>query len=163
MYMLINGQPFGVAEFGERFNGMTPLDLQESYTPRDVCAFMEKLGDSGRLFYAKMLLMLDFAFPLAYSLFWAAAVAFFWGRLLPCNSKLMYISLFPFAAGLADWLENILVLTMLFSYPKIVNIVATLANFMTNLKDLFMWVSLLLLLLGLLFYLVRLVVKAVFR
>ena len=163
MYMLINGQPFGVAEFSERFGGLTPLDLRESYTHQDVCTFMEKIGDSGRMFYAKMLLMLDFAFPLAYTLFWAAAIAFFWSKFLPCNSKLMYISLLPFAAGLADWLENLLVLSMLFSYPKILNLMVQLANFMTNAKDFFMWVSLLLLLIGLLLYLVRLIGRIITR
>jgi len=161
MYMLINGQPFGVAEFNERFCGLTPLDQLESYTPQDVCAFMEKLGDSGRIFYARMLLMLDFAFPLAYTLFWSSVLAFLLGKFLPCNSKLMYISLLPFAAGLADWLENILILSMLFSYPKIINMVAVLANIMTNVKDLFMWVSLLLLLLGLLMYLLRLAARVI--
>lgn len=163
MYMLINGQPFGVAEFNERFCGITPLDLRDSYTLKDISTFMEKLGESGRMFYARMLLMLDFAFPLAYTLFWAAAIAFFWGKLLPCNSKLLYISLLPFAAGLADWLENILILSMLFSYPKIINMVALLANIMTNAKDLFMWISLLLLLLGVLLYLIRLGIKVIFR
>lgn len=163
MYMLINGQPFGIAEFNERFSGLTPLDQRESYTPQEVCTFMEKLGDSGRIFYTKMLLMLDFAFPLAYTLFWAAALSFLLGKFLPCNSKLMYISLLPFAAGLADWLENILILSILFSYPKITNMVAVLANIMTNAKDLFMWASLFMLLLGLLLYLIRLVGKAISR
>ena len=163
MYMLINGQPFGIAEFNERFDGLAPLDQREGYTYQDVCAFMEKIGDTGRMFYAKMLLLLDFAFPLAYTLFWAAAIAFFWGRLLPCNSKLMYISLIPFAAGLADYLENLLLLSMLFSYPKILNLVVLLANFMTNAKDLFMWASLLLLLVGLMLYLIKLAGKTIKR
>lgn len=163
MYMLISGQPFGVAEFSERFPGLTPLDMRDSYTSQDVCAFMEKLGDTGRVFYARMLLMLDFAFPLAYTLFWSAALAFFLGKFLPCNSKLMYISLIPFAAGLADWLENLLILSMLFSYPKIAGFVASLASILTNAKDLFMWVSLLLLVIGLLMYLIRLAAKLITR
>lgn len=163
MYMLINGHPFGVAEFNERFCNLTPLDLQDSYTTEEVCTFMEKLGESGRTFYARMLLMLDFAFPLSYTLFWSAAIAFLLGRFLPCNSKLMYISLLPFIAGLADWLENILILSMLFSYPKIINMVVVLASLMTNIKDLFMWISLLLIVLGLLLYVIRLVAKAVSR
>ena len=163
MYMLINGQPFGVTEFNERFCGLTPLDLQENYTHQEVCTFMEKLGEAGRMFYARMILMLDFAFPLSYTLFWAAALAFLLGRFVPCNSKLMYISLLPFIAGLADYLENILILSMLFSYPKIMNMVVVLANLMTNIKDLFMWISLLLLLFGLLLYLIRLVVKAILK
>lgn len=163
MYVLINGQPFGVAEFNERFGDMTPLDLQEHYTPQSVSAFMEKLGDTGRMFYTRLLIMLDFAFPLAYSLFWAAAIVFFWSRFLPRDSRIMYICLLPLAAGLADWLENLLILSMLFSYPKIVNMVAMLADSMTNLKNILLWISLLLLLLGLLLYLARLVVRAVFR
>lgn len=161
MYMLISGQPFGAAEFSERFCGLTPLDLQGSYTTEEVCTYMEKLGEAGRIFYAKMLLMLDFAFPLSYTLFWSAGFAFLLGRFLPCNSKLMYISLLPFVAGLADWMENLLILSMLFSYPKIVNIVVTLAGVMTSIKDLFMWISLLLLVFGLLLYLIRLVAKSI--
>ncbi|HYE81450.1 MAG TPA: hypothetical protein VEG39_04685 [Clostridia bacterium] len=161
MYMLVNGQPFGVAEFNERFGGLTPLDLQDNYTADDVCAFMEKLGEAGRLFYAKMILMLDFAFPLSYMLFWSAAIYFLLSRFLPCGSKLMYISLFPFVAGIADYLENILILCMLFSYPKVIKMIVVFSNLMTNVKDLFMWISLLLLLFGLLLYLVKLVAKAV--
>jgi hypothetical protein len=163
MYMLIYGQPFGIAEFSERFCGLTPLDLQGSYNTEEVCTFMEKIGEAGRIFYARMLLMLDFAFPLSYTLFWSAALAFLLGKFLPCNSKLMYISLLPFVAGLADWLENLLILSMLFSYPKIVNIVVLLASSMTYIKDLFMWISLLLLILGLLLYLLRLVAKLISR
>ncbi|KUO76761.1 MAG: hypothetical protein APF77_12775 [Clostridia bacterium BRH_c25] len=163
VYLLVNGQPFGVAEFNERYCGLTPLDLQDNYTTEEVCTFMEKLGESGRLFYARMILMLDFAFPLSYMLFWSAALSFLFRRFLPCSSKLTYISLLPFVAGIADYLENILILSMLFSYPKIINMVVVLSNFMTNIKDLFMWVSLLLLLFGLLLHLVRLVVKVISR
>lgn len=163
MYMLINGQPFGVAEFNERFCGLTPLDLQDSYTTEEVCNFMEKLGEAGRMFYTRMLLVLDFAFPLSYTLFWSAAVYFLLSRFLPCNSKLMYISLVPFVAGLADWLENLLILSMLFSYPKIVNITVMLAGLMTGIKDLFMWISLLLIILGLLLYLIKLAARVIRR
>jgi hypothetical protein len=163
MYMLINGQPFGVAEFSERFGGLVPLDQQDSYTAQEVCSFMEKLGEAGRAFYARMLLMLDFAFPLSYMLFWSAALAFLLGKFLPCNSKLMYISLLPMVAGAADWLENLLMLSMLFSYPKLVKMVVMLSSSLTYAKDLFMWISLLMLVLGLLLYLVRLAAKAVSR
>jgi len=163
MYMLTIGEPFGAAEFNERFPGLTPLDMRDSYTVQDVCTFMEKLGDTGRMLYARMILMLDFAFPLAYSLFWSAVIAFFLGKFFPCDSKLMYISLIPFAAGLADWLENLLILSMLFSYPRITAMVAALANLLTNAKALLMWVSLLLMVIGLFMYLVRLAVKQISR
>lgn len=163
MYLLIYGQPLGIAELNERFCNVTILDLRESYTPEEAYTLFETLGEPGRHFYARLLLLLDFAFPLSYTLFWAAAITYLFHKLLPRDNMILRLNLFPIAAGLADYLENILILDMLFTFPKKVNIVAVLANYMTIAKNFFMWISLILLLLGLLLYVGKLILRSVSR
>lgn len=161
MYLLMYGQPFGIAELNERFCNVTILDLRESYTPDEAYKLFEALGVPGRFFYARLLLLLDFAFPLSYMLFWAAAITYLFHRLLPKDNLILKLNLFPVAAALFDYLENFLILDMLFTFPKRVNIVAVLANYMTIAKNFFMWISLIVLLLGLVLYVGKLIIKSV--
>lgn len=163
MYLLIYGQPFGIAEFSEHFSNVSILDLRESYTPDEAYTLLETLGEQGRYFYARMLLVLDFAFPLSYALFLAVAITYLFHGLLPKDNMIIRINLLPIAAGLADYMENILILDMLFTYPKKVNLVAVLANYMTAAKNFLMWISLILLLLGLVLHAGKLIIKSVAR
>jgi hypothetical protein len=152
MYIILNGQPFGIAELNERFSDSTVLDSRSSYTPEEAYKLFEALGQEGRYFYARIILLLDFAFPLSYALFCASAISFLLTRLLPGRTGLMRINLVPVATGLVDYVENILLLDIVFTYPKQVNIVAVLANYMTVAKNFLMWFSLILLLLAFIFY-----------
>lgn len=160
-FITINGKPYGVAKLKEHTNGVGILDLERSYSAEYAYKVFKLQGDVGRQFYKKLLISLDFIFPLTYMLFWATLITFVLRKWLPHNHMLQKLSLIPLIAGLADYLENICILIMLHNYPKELYNIAATANVMTILKGALIAISFLVLAIGLIGLLSKVIHKKI--
>lgn len=153
----IDGKPFGVAKLKEHTNGVGILDLERSYSPEYAYEVFKLQGDVGRQFYKRLLISLDFIFPLTYMLFLSTILTFVLRRWLPYDNMLQKLSLIPFIAGLADYLENICILIMLNNYPKELYNIAMTGNVFTILKGALTVLSFLVLIIGLIGLLIQVI------
>lgn len=128
-----------------RAAGLPILDVRLSYTPNEVRALFDALGEDGRAAYQQMHILPDLAFPLIYMLFFFNAITWLAGqaRLKPATGSLLaHISLL---AGAFDLLENTLILMMVWRHPSFADSLARTAGIVTPLKFAFFAASVLLL------------------
>jgi hypothetical protein len=117
LLVLINGQPFGVVQLKEITGGAGILDLEVLYTPEQAYALFAAMGDAGRTFDLTHIVPLDMLFPLAYTLFDAIAITWLLHRWLPAGSRWHRLNVVPVFGGIADYLENLGIITMLVAWP----------------------------------------------
>lgn len=119
------------------------------YTPERAYQVLGALGEQGRAFDLKYIVPLDFPFPLAYGLFFFVAITVMARTLFP---KLRYpwlVGTTGLLAMLFDWLENLVIITLLRKYPARLDGVVGMGSAFTQLKWLFNLASVALLLCGL--------------
>ena len=117
LLVLINGQPFGVGQLKEITGGTGILDLEVLYTPEQAYALFAAMGDAGRSFDLTHIVPLDLLFPFAYTLFDAVAITWLLHRWLPAGSRWHRLNVVPVVGGIADYLENLGIITMLVAWP----------------------------------------------
>jgi hypothetical protein len=106
------------------------------YRPGELAAYLEQLGQEGRMAYGFMLLTADLVFPLFYTVFFLLLAH----RLLaglPRSWRYRLI-LLPLLPGFFDLLENSAMSLLLRAYPNPLSPLARLASACTLLK----WISL---------------------
>lgn len=122
----------GTARFKEISGGIQPLDMKFSYSARDAYDSIKKLGPLGRQFYIKWLLI-DFVVSLSTMIFHSVLITYFLEK-LSISRKIQKINLLPYIRGIFDYMENCLILIMIFNYPKEFIIIGNIANLMTIIK-----------------------------
>ena len=133
--MFISGEPFGVAQLQKISGGTGIPDAELSgYSPQGVYDILTAQGEAGRSFYLHTIIPQDFPFPLLYALLFATILTYLAQRLFPPTHPLQHIGLLGLLAGLADWAENLCLLTLLLNYPQRLDAVAMLANIFTIAK-----------------------------
>ena len=110
------------------------LDTLSSYTPQKAYELMSSYGATGRQSYAIIEVTLDLAYPLITALLFSLIILYTFKRAFPGRDWVRYFSLAPFAVMLADYLENVCVVTMLLSYPRELDGVAQVSNVFTVAK-----------------------------
>ena len=111
-----------------------PLDLYFSYSPDQAYEYLSGLGAKSRSAYARMELTTDLLFPVVYSLALTVALVMAARRVLPADSRLRYLSLFPFLIVIADWCENLSLVTVIHAYPEQRDTIVTAASLFTSIK-----------------------------
>lgn len=104
--------------YPDTLDGLKLLDLRFFYTPDDVALLFAQLGEDGRHTYFKQLLIADMFYPLIYSILLYQILLI----LLTATARRRFflrLSVLPLLAGLADVLENLNIIGMLTSNPKI--------------------------------------------
>ena len=130
------GRPFGIAQLDEITNGVGTLD-EMLYNAESAYRVMDQQSEAGREFYRRLLLTTELVFPLVYRAFNVILISFIFNRWLSPESKLNKLCLLPLVGMIADYCENMLVLTMLFNYPERLYGVAATASIVTAIK----WLS----------------------
>lgn len=130
------GRPFGIAQLEVIANGVGTLD-EMFYNAESAYRVMDQQGEAGREFYGRLLLTTELVFPLVYRAFNVILISFIFGRWLSPESKLNKLCLLPLVGMIADYGENMLVLTMLFNYPERLYGIAAAASIVTAIK----WLS----------------------
>jgi hypothetical protein len=101
-------------------NGMKLLDmLPTGYNLDYVNKLFSALGENGREIYLTNQIPVDMIYPLLFGLSYSLLLVCFLKKLNKLKSPFTYLSLLPIIAGIADYLENIGIITMLNSYPDL--------------------------------------------
>ncbi|MFW9976086.1 MAG: hypothetical protein ACFFDQ_12520 [Candidatus Thorarchaeota archaeon] len=150
MIMGMLTQTWVYAIYGE----VTMPDTRLAYSINEITDAFNTLGQEGLNVWAQAH-MLDFLFPLTYMFAMAFGVNLELRKLYPENLNARKLVLIPLLGGIADYVENILILTQIAAYPNLTEGVIIFASGITTLK----WV-----LLGLGFVIIfALIVLAIYR
>jgi hypothetical protein len=130
-------------------NSVLPLDLMFFYTPDKAFAMIEKYGEAGRAIYLKIELTADIVYPIIYTLFYALLISWLFQRGFKPDSKMQKWNVMPMGAWLFDLLENVGTVSMVSMYPSQSTVLAWITMLFGSLKWAFAFVSIGLVLLGL--------------
>ena len=116
--------------------GLKPFDLlPQGYDIAYAISFLESIKDEGRYFYLSKQIPLDLIYPVLF----AFAFATMWLWLLHKTTDIpeawRWGALLPILAGIADYIENVLIVAMLYSYPDISKVIVSAANSSTIIKS----------------------------
>ena len=117
-------------------NGMKLLDILPTGYNRDyVNELFRTLGENGREIYLTNQLPVDMIYPLLFGLTYSLLLAYFLKKLNELKSPFTYLCLLPIIAGIADYLENIGIITMLNSYPDLTETTVNATNTFSVIKS----------------------------
>ena len=117
-------------------NGMKLLDILPTGYNRDyVNELFRTLGENGREIYLTNQLPVDMIYPLLFGLTYSLLLAYFLKKLNKLKSPFTYLCLLPIIAGIADYLENIGIITMLNSYPDLTETTVNATNTFSVIKS----------------------------
>lgn len=101
-------------------NGMILLDMMPTgYDLNYVNELFSTLGENGRLIYLTNQIPVDMIYPLLFGLSYCLLLGYFLKKLNTFYSPYTYLCLIPIIAGIADYLENLGIITMLNNYPEL--------------------------------------------
>jgi cytochrome bd-type quinol oxidase subunit 2 len=101
-------------------DGMKLLDMLPSgYDFGYVVTLFNALGEDGRHAYLCYQIPLDMIYPALFGISYCLLLAFFLKKLNRLNNSGFYLCLLPLIGAIADYLENIGIITMLNQYPNI--------------------------------------------
>ena len=101
-------------------NGMKLLDMMPmGYDSEYINSLFEALGENGRQVYLYSQLPVDMIYPFLFGISYCLVIGYFLKKLNKSNSVFFYLCFLPIIAGIADYLENIGIITMLNDYPNL--------------------------------------------
>lgn len=116
--------------------GMKLLDMMPmGYSHDYVNELLTALGESGRHTYLTSQIPVDMIYPLLFALTYCLLLAYFLKKINKLKSPFTYLCLIPVIAGIADYLENIGIITLLNSYPDLTKNASQITNVFTLLKS----------------------------
>jgi len=117
-------------------NGMNLLDMMPTgYDLNYVSELFTSLGENGRLTYLTSQIPVDMIYPLLFGLSYCLLFGYFLKKLNKLNSPYGYLCLIPIIAGIADYLENIGIITMLKNYPELIERTVYTTNIFSVIKS----------------------------
>ncbi len=135
--------------------GMRLLDIMPGgYGVEYVMGLFETLGEEGRRVYLWNQIPLDMIYPGLFGIAYSLLLFYILKILVRKESNWFFITFFPVAGGLFDYLENIGIIIMLNSYPSFSALLVRLTSISTVLKSISITISFVVLLvcLGLLLW-----------
>lgn len=118
------------------------------YSYEYTVSLLEGLGVQGRDAYLYLQLPVDFVFPGLLAISSALLLAWVFGKGYAPNSKIFYFTVTPFLGGFFDYLENIGIVQMISTYPRLSHELVNASSAFTQLKTWFTVLAFLLLLIG---------------
>ncbi|MDO9552906.1 hypothetical protein [Rhodonellum sp.] len=103
-----------------------PLDLKFAYSSKQAYQLIEGYGETDRQIYANCLIYIDFVYPVIYGLMFSF--------LLFRIKKSVILAQIPLLASLADFIENIGIITLLQYFPGKNLLLAGMTSMFTTLK-----------------------------
>lgn len=121
--------------------GVKPLDIMFAYSPAEAYEMIAAYGEEARQDYVKGLLLIDFIYPVIYSLLFGFGIYLLWSS--------PRLSMQPLLIMVADYLENTGVLIMLSAWPERLYGLAIATSIFTTIKWSMVAISVILILSGL--------------
>ncbi len=106
--------------------GVKPLDIMFAYSPAEAYEMIAAYGEEARQSYIRGLLLIDFAYPVVYTLLLGFGIYMLWHS--------PRLSLQPLLIMAADYLENAGILIMLSAWPERITELAFATSIFTTLK-----------------------------
>jgi len=101
-------------------NGMKLFDLSPGgYSYEYATALLTQLGERGRDLYLYTQLPIDFLYPVLFVISCSLLLSWLFLKVNDPSSRLFYFCFVPVAAGTFDYIENILIIGLISSYPDI--------------------------------------------
>jgi hypothetical protein len=143
--VLLNNAEKRINQFAGKEIGV--IDLNVGFNPHRTLQMVADYSDEGRAYYKQAELLYDTPYPLIYTLLFAVIITLVYRRLL--GGPVHYLNLWPFAAMLFDYAENVCVISMLGHYPEQSMAMAVLCEIFKLLKFLMVGVIIIVILTGL--------------
>lgn len=117
-------------------NGMKLLDMMPTgYDWEYVNKLFETLGEKGREIYLYNQIPIDMIYPFLFGVSYCLVFAFILKKMNKLDTSYFYLSLLPIVAGVADYLENFGIISMLIGFPDLSQIVVRMTNLFTIIKS----------------------------
>lgn len=117
-------------------NGMKLLDmLPTGYNQNYINELFKTLGENGREIYLTNQIPVDMIYPLLFGLTYTLLLAYFLKKLNKLKFPYTYLCVLPIIAGIADYMENIGIITMLNSYPDLSETTVNTTNTFSVIKS----------------------------
>jgi len=133
-------------------------DLSFWYTPEQLYKTAESYGENGRLEYVKMHAGFDLIWPMVYVGFLTVSLSWIYKK-YPGGGKASRLNLIPIFAGVFDYLENLLTSIVMLQFPGHSRGISFLAPITTSTKWVLVYLSVLSLLGGLVFFGIRFIMS----
>lgn len=130
------------------------------YSFEYAATLLDELGEIGRQTYLSQQLPLDFIYPGLFAISYTLFLFWLFGKGFAEESPIFYFAFVPILAGLFDYLENIGIILMLRSYPNLSAATVSFTSFCTVLKSGFTIGFYLLLLVGLIAFARRKIMRS---
>lgn len=124
--------------FSSNVGGLPYMETKLGYTPADLLDMAEAYGETGRELYIKTSLTLDLLIPLLAGNFLTALSLYLLaktGGTLKRRKQVIVLGILTIAS---DWIENVLMISILSTYPEQMTFLAIAARIMTSVKYLLM-------------------------
>lgn len=119
-------------------NGMKLLDMMPTgYDFNYVNKLFTVLGDNGRETYLTSQIPIDMIYPLLFGISYCLVMAYFLKKINKLDTSLIYLCLLPIIAGIADYFENIGIITLLNNYPDITETIVSTTSIFSVIKSIF--------------------------
>lgn len=130
------------------------FDLSPSgYSHSQALSLLETLGQDGRSAYIFPQLAIDFIYPGLFAICFSTMFIWVYSKRIRPDSKFLYLAVLPVFGGIFDYVENILIIQMIMTFPDVSKGLVAVSSAFTLLKSAFSTASFLLLILGFLFLL----------
>jgi len=118
-------------------NGMQLLDeLPFGYEAQYVQHLLDTLGKEGRHAYLTRQLPLDMIYPGLFAISYSLITVYLLSKMGKFQGWVVNVAFIPVVAGLADYLENAGIITMLLSYPNHTSLMVELTSTFSVVKAL---------------------------
>lgn len=124
-------------------------DLSFYYTAEDLYRMAEAYGEEGRKSYVKARYTFDLVWPLVYTLFLITGLSWVTRKAFATGSFWLRSNLVPILGALFDYLENVSTSVVMARYPAQTGVVDGISTIFTMVKWVFVTLSFVLLLIGL--------------
>ena len=109
--------------------------IPTGYDLNYVSELFSSLGENGRETYLTSQIPVDMIYPLLFGLTYCLLLGYFLKKLNKFIVPYTYLCLLPIIAGIADYLENFGIITMLTSYPDFSEIAVKTTNSFSLIKS----------------------------
>jgi hypothetical protein len=125
------------------------------YSHSQAMTLLESLGHDGRDAYLFPQLALDFVYPGLFAICYSLMLIWVYSKRVRSDSKFLYLASLPVLGGLFDYVENILIIRMITTFPDVSKGLVSVASGFTLMKSAFSTASFLLLIFGFVILLTR--------
>ncbi len=117
-------------------SGLKLLDMMPmGYTTEYAKSLFDTLGPEGREAYLYNQIPVDMIYPFLFGVSYCLVLVYFLNKLNNLKTPFLYLCFLPLIAGIADYLENFGIISLLNNYPDISSTIVSLTNSFSLIKS----------------------------